>query len=482
MKTPRYRVKTKFRYAMGFTLSLSISFGNVARSEQNQCAAAVVAAKPIDDHLAMSTTVAELAELRALIDKAKQKGLTVIAKTLAIQYQKELEAAKLTEASATEMAQQQQLLQQALLEREREEARDRELSAEAQKLAFAREKNLRIYHREDLLAETGITVTQFSTDGKFFAVATKDARLMIWDVAERKIIRRMQTENVATHSVFFSPDSKLLITANEDGAARIWNTSSGLLKQTLRGHQLKVTQAVFSPNGKSVATVSADRLLKIWDAETGKLLHSLGRSPYDLESVQFSPDGKRIVSLGGYFAILWNVESGEYIRAFPTSSDFSKQFVFSPDGHYLMTVSATPAYVMVWDLNTNQRAHTIYGTGGEITSITSSPDGRAFLATTNRGRAVLVETATGQAIREFEPQAAPLVTGGFGVDINSVILISTKGALIWNDHATNTDSKPDDSFAYKEDEIIKAALVDPKGSDILISTKNGLSFWRQIAP
>ena len=102
----------------------------------------------------------------------------------------------------------------------------------------------------------GLRSLAFSPDGRLLA-STYANSVILWDVAARQEIRRLEGHKDSVHSVAFSPDGKLLASGGKDRTVRLWDAAIGELRQ-FEGHQGVVTSLVFTPNGKTLVSGSGD--------------------------------------------------------------------------------------------------------------------------------------------------------------------------------------------------------------------------------
>lgn len=105
----------------------------------------------------------------------------------------------------------------------------------------------------------------FSPDGRYFASASFDKKVKIWNGKSGDFLSTLSGHVGAVYQVAFSSDSRYLISASKDSTAKLWEVPSGKrAKETLPGHADVVYALDWSPDGSSVATGSKDRTIKIW--------------------------------------------------------------------------------------------------------------------------------------------------------------------------------------------------------------------------
>ena len=105
----------------------------------------------------------------------------------------------------------------------------------------------------------------FSPDGRYFASASFDKKVKIWNGKSGDFLATLTGHVGAVYQVAWSSDSRYLVSASKDSTAKLWEVPSGKrAKETLPGHADEVYALDWSPNGTSVATGSKDRTIKIW--------------------------------------------------------------------------------------------------------------------------------------------------------------------------------------------------------------------------
>mmetsp|Transcript_23505 Transcript_23505/g.32971 ORF Transcript_23505/g.32971 Transcript_23505/m.32971 type:complete len:548 (+) Transcript_23505:124-1767(+) len=105
----------------------------------------------------------------------------------------------------------------------------------------------------------------FSPDGRYFASASFDKKVKIWNGKSGDFIATLTGHVGAVYQVAWSSDSRYLVSASKDSTAKLWEMPSGKkARETLPGHADEVYALDWSPNGSSVATGSKDRTIKIW--------------------------------------------------------------------------------------------------------------------------------------------------------------------------------------------------------------------------
>lgn len=173
--------------------------------------------------------------------------------------------------------------------------------------------------------------------------------LKVWEVATRRLIRRLNGHTGYCVSLDFSRDGKQLASGSFDGTAIIWSTETWKATQTLRNpdpgsfsSQARgmVDEVAFSPDGKNLAMASREGNLLLWDVATGQLLETLKGHSSAVSAVVFSPDGRTLASGSSDQTVrLWNVDTRQELMQLDSGNvevGIVYTLAFSPDGKQLL--------------------------------------------------------------------------------------------------------------------------------------------------
>ncbi len=214
------------------------------------------------------------------------------------------------------------------------------------------------YHTGEYQWQIG--ALEFSPDGKYLVAGFGSKRginpradprpLKVWEVATRRLIRRLDGHANTCLSLDFSRDGTLLASGSHDGTAIIWSTKTWKAMHTLQnpdnsylpGGWITVEDVAFSPDGKTLVLASYGGTVQLWDVATGKLLETLKGHSSAVMAVVFSPDGRTLASGSSDQTVrLWNVETRrELLQLDHGGVDLGLQMLslaFSPEGRQLLT-------------------------------------------------------------------------------------------------------------------------------------------------
>jgi RNA polymerase sigma factor (sigma-70 family) len=161
----------------------------------------------------------------------------------------------------------------------------------------------------------------FSGDSRTLATdwydeETREARICLWDVAGRKLLRRFSIPSRALGFLYFSPDNRTLASSGfNEPRLRLWDTATGRPLHQQAAHDGGITALAFTPDGRVILSGSDDGTLRVWDAETGRGVRELPGHPGGVTGVAVTPDGRAVLS-GGFDArlLLQDWQTGKELR------------------------------------------------------------------------------------------------------------------------------------------------------------------------
>lgn len=264
-------------------------------------------------------------------------------------------------------------------------------------------------------------VATFHPNGRWLVFAHPESALVVWDLVERREVRRIAL-NENAHSVVLDPtgkqvavteskagrirvldldsgfehsawksengvgllawsaDSQLIACGGIWGRVGIWHVARAEMLALLQGHTSEIIHLQFAHKGHLLATTSWDRTTRLWDAVSGE---SLAAAPAAFR--RFSTDDSRLAFLDGTKIGVWG------------------------DSRLLATSENSGA--RLWDVVTGtQRAHLEMG----ITHpVLFHPDGRAIvthgLQGTHRWPVQVVSDPSEERVQIGPPELLPIV-------------------------------------------------------------------------
>jgi WD40 repeat protein/Flp pilus assembly protein TadD len=208
----------------------------------------------------------------------------------------------------------------------------------------------------------------FSPNGKHLVAAfgslnlmsrgdTGNFPLLVYDVANQQVIRRLEGHRNFCIAITFSRDGSRMASASQDGTARIWDTATWRELHILdnpdtasESGQRRVYDVAFSPNGAFLAMASAEGNVILFDVASGEMLQRLRGHANEVQGVAFAPDGFTLAS-GSIDGTLrfWNTATWrELLRLEPEKGFSPRSIAFSPDGDRLLACDHTGT--LLWSI------------------------------------------------------------------------------------------------------------------------------------
>jgi WD40 repeat protein len=245
----------------------------------------------------------------------------------------------------------------------------------------------------------------FSPDGKTIAGGTIDGRVLLWDVASRKLKAHLPPAAPGRvgfiSQIRFSPDGKLLLVGQPN---RVW------LRRLDRENLARAPEQPLKPrlslaggsgplrphweglfvsrDGKCVALLSLDQetkkpVIRLWEvSEQGRM--SERKVPLKGDRIALSPDGRHLaVSARDGTTQIWKVGTAAPVLVH-RSTDSRKPpgaLVFSPDGKTL--ICGHPDRIILWDTEQGKVRKTL-AINGTLAHGRLSADGKTLTTITSK--------------------------------------------------------------------------------------------------
>lgn len=225
----------------------------------------------------------------------------------------------------------------------------------------------------DVKTHAEINGLSFTDDEKYLLVSSLHPAVSIWDIAQKKVVKRWSDEpegeeqhfvmgaapspggvlfaacatdiaivdiktmkqqfrlaGDSAHDLFlhaeFTPDGKRLVAVSQEGPIYVWNVAEQKQEKKLHAGAWAVRDFALRSDGRRAAIVDYGNRVWVWDLEQGRLLFD--DRPGHTKTVHiaaFSPDGAMIATgSGGKDTHLWDARTGEHIEKIPASSSFLK--------------------------------------------------------------------------------------------------------------------------------------------------------------
>ncbi|MGA9773121.1 MAG: caspase family protein [Blastocatellia bacterium] len=285
--------------------------------------------------------------------------------------------------------------------------------------------------RRQFIGHTGpIRSLTFSRDGKQLLTGSSDGTVRLWDFAIGKEIGRFETGSEGATAAAFSPDERLLLIGTKNIGAQLRDVATGNEVARLTGYASNISAVTFSPDGRYILSAGIEgnsSSLRLWDVETGKEARLLEGFAGLISTISFSRDGKYGLATGSEVR-LWETETGKEVNRFLVTGDWVALAEISPDGKYILAVTANGKEIL-WETSTGKEVKRF----GDIGIFAFSPDGKYVLTRSGYGgKALLRNSETGEAIRQFDQDALYVASAAFSSDGKYILTGNIEGvAQLW---------------------------------------------------
>lgn len=280
--------------------------------------------------------------------------------------------------------------------------------------------NPKIFDFSDVKEYSAVDNIAFSPDGKFIAVATKNATPRVWEIETGKLVYELRGHQKPVISIAYSMDGKQLYTSGNDATIIIWNAESGKKISRIFGHEDNVSSISTSPDGKYFITSSADKTVRLWNAENGlEFSDPNGRHKDIMYAFDLSDDGK-ILATGGPDSTLsiWNAETGKLISNYPVLDAIVNAAALSPDNKYVAVCNWNPA-VKIYDTQTGKLYRELTGMNYGSGKLFYSNDGKFVSAISQKKELYVWQVEGGDMVAKLPLESRPFA---LAVSNNSKII------------------------------------------------------------
>jgi WD40 repeat protein len=310
--------------------------------------------------------------------------------------------------------------------------------------------------------QSGITSLAFSPDGQQLAIGMQNGGVKLWEIASGQEQYTLLEHTTKVTDLAFSPDGQMLASA-QDTKVVVWQTGSGQNYRAFTDFDDPIRDLAFSASGE-IATLSGANDVEAWQIETahpismafqpdtpngtagifysadGQLqawyiydgLHQvdavnnveIAHYDYLIKGVvyrsAFSPDMRSFaMSIGG---TIWIKNLGNSSSTFFHAGVENGPALLSSDGKLVIKKRVELYHhAEVWDVMCGCKLHgNIGGTNIGTNQISFTPDGMLAMVNGSQGQLALVNVASGQTHRTFEP--ASVMAFAFSPDGQTVAI------------------------------------------------------------
>lgn len=161
----------------------------------------------------------------------------------------------------------------------------------------------------------GAYAVAWSPDDVMLASGGADARVVLWAGEEARPVATLKGHEDRIRRIEFNEVWPLVSTCGDDGAVIVWDVASRAAVWRVQGTDASALAARFSPCGRWIAIAGGTAWSGLRDARTGDVV--FGFAEHDgviVYDAVFSSDGRRVASCGDDGrAIVWDAASGAVV-------------------------------------------------------------------------------------------------------------------------------------------------------------------------
>jgi WD40 repeat protein len=181
-----------------------------------------------------------------------------------------------------------------------------------------------------------VTAVRLHKAGQLLATAGDDHLVRVWNLADGKLVHRLDAHTDWVRTIDYSPDGRVLASAGSDRRIIFWEAASGLKRGVLATHQAAIAAIRFGHGGQLLAAAGFEGVVRLYDVPGQRLIAQPAAPCQDMRAVAFSPDDQLLAAGGRCGSIrLISALRGELIRDIPAHRQRIRTIAFSPDGGYL---------------------------------------------------------------------------------------------------------------------------------------------------
>jgi WD40 repeat protein len=290
-------------------------------------------------------------------------------------------------------------------------------------------------------AETSALYAAFNADGSQVISAMTDGTLQFLTTADGLIASNVQANSGGVLAMAISADRTRLATGGPRGDILIWDVATrGIVHRIDLKRPIGIVALVFSRDGKLLASATSDQVLHTWAVESGTQTAINAQLPTPLNRLLFTPDGTLLLAASErvvYALATTTLETRWQITG--RDQDSGAGMAISPDSQ-LLALGSTGETLTVWSLLTGKEQVVLLEQQRTGSSLEFSPNGELLLNTlllANQGSFVwsvasFLDDDPKVQGKNFNPSLNGILLGAWSPDGRYIVLADGSGGLyVW---------------------------------------------------
>eukprot|EP00792_Barthelona_sp_PAP020_P008177 TRINITY_DN3202_c0_g1_i1.p1 TRINITY_DN3202_c0_g1~~TRINITY_DN3202_c0_g1_i1.p1 ORF type:complete len:400 (+),score=85.59 TRINITY_DN3202_c0_g1_i1:38-1237(+) len=196
----------------------------------------------------------------------------------------------------------------------------------------------------------------FSPNGQLLATSSDDKSIIIYNLPDFSILRRLNNVS-GVYGIVFSDCSNYLYSGDISGTLKKWNINNGsiVLEEKIHSHYIWRVKLVL--DGKHLLTASADRTAQLINSDDFSVVRKFPHNAA-VTAIASNPT-KRMIAIGDQFnqVKLWNMDDGSCIITYDMDGEVFSLHFFSP---ILLFIMSGDGCITSYNVDTFQRIQKVY--------------------------------------------------------------------------------------------------------------------------
>lgn len=194
----------------------------------------------------------------------------------------------------------------------------------------------------------------FSDDGGYVASGDMQGMIVVWNMKDRSVVRRIKAHAGEVKQIAFIPGGNEFASAGMDGALYLWSIeSNSALTALLKPSEDLVTSLTVSANGSVLYASSDNQSVKGWNVPLRTLRSTISFQGRLINNIAVSPDGDLLAVIEeDQSLVLWNIRESK--TAWRNElADSALLARFAPDGKTMFTTGGDN-WIREWDVSSGR--------------------------------------------------------------------------------------------------------------------------------